>query len=305
MSKYDQASQLRRILQTTASSRNEQSNTSTGSLARVIAITSGADNVGKTSFAINLAFALAAAEQRVLLIDTESEIAKSNFGLRAAPYGIFKLKERGATLADVVLNAPGGIKYIADAADLRRFSSLDALTAEQLILQLSPFDSWANIILLLVGSGLQRYLMNFIAAVDEVILITTPSTAVVADTYTMMKVYQLNQISGNLHLVVNRISKQTEGQQVVEQLHKYICANQITFKVNDLGFIYEDINVKHALTKNTPLQFSYRDTVAANCIGKIATRLLFGECSSRPSGIVRFLNKLYSEPVSRKGRNGN
>jgi len=140
------------------------------------------------------------------------------------------------------------------------------------------------------GAGLNRNVLNFVIAADEVVIITTPEPTAITDAYAMMKAYTNHHGRAPLNLVINRVLDMEEGQVVVDKLIK-LAYRFLGIKVQSLGFVYEDRNVVNAVKNQIPLLLSYPESISSRCIEHIAQRLIYGENKPLPQGIKGFFNK--------------
>jgi len=261
------------------------------SRARVITVTSGKGGVGKTNLTVNLALALANLGQRVLVIDADLGLANVEFLLGLSPrYNLLHLLDDDCRLSDVVTDAPRGIKFMSGGSGIYQLANLSDVQVHKVLNQVILFDKWANIILIDTGAGLHRTVINFVMAADEVIIITTPEPAAIADAYAMMKAYAANRGRAPIRLVVNRVLEMDEGQLAVDKLAK-VSQRFLGIGVASLGFIFEDPNVLKAVKSQVPLMLAHPDTISARCIDHIAQRLLYGKEVSQPTGIKGFFSK--------------
>lgn len=261
------------------------------SRARVITVTSGKGGVGKTNLTVNLALALAALGQKVLVIDADLGLANVEFVLGSSPkYNLLNLLEDGYRLNDIVMDGPRGIKFLSGGSGIYQLANLSDADIQKIISQVVLFDKWANIILIDTGAGLHRSVLNFVMAADEVIIITTPEPTAIADAYAMMKAYAAHHGRAPLRLVVNRVQEMDEGQLVVDKLGK-VSQRFLGVGINSLGFVYEDQSVLKAVKSQMPLMLAHPDAIAARCIDHIAQRLLYGKEVAQPTGIRGFFSK--------------
>ncbi len=259
--------------------------------SRVITVTSGKGGVGKTNFTVNLALALAALEQKVLVIDADLGMANVEVILGcSAPYNILNLLEDGLNIADVVTEGPRGIKFMAGGSGIYQLANLSDANLKHIIAQISLFDNWADFILIDTGAGLSRNVLNFVMAADEVIIITTPEPTAITDAYAMMKAYAGQSGEAPLRLVVNRILDRDEGQLVVDKLMR-VSQRFLDLSINSLGYVYEDRNMVKAVKNQIPLLVSFPDAISSRCIESIAQRMLYGENIQQPRGMRGFFHK--------------
>ena len=102
--------------------------------ARVIAVTSGKGGVGKTNISVGLALAAAASGLRTVLLDGDLGLANIDVLLDLHPKrNLGHLIDGRATLDEVLINAPGGIKVLPGASGLTNVADLGLLQKQRLL----------------------------------------------------------------------------------------------------------------------------------------------------------------------------
>lgn len=259
--------------------------------SRVITVTSGKGGVGKTNFTVNLALALAALDQRVLIIDADLGMANVEVILGcSAQYNILNLLEDGLRITDVVAEGPRGIKFMAGGSGIYHLANLSEAHLKHIVMQISLFDNWADFILIDTGAGLSRNVLNFVMAADEVIIITTPEPTAITDAYAMMKAYKGQNGTAPLRLVVNRILDRDEGQMVVNKLMR-VSQRFLDLSIDSLGYVYEDRKMVKAVKNQVPVILSSPEAISSRSIESIGQRLLYGENVQPSHGIKGFFHK--------------
>jgi flagellar biosynthesis protein FlhG len=289
----DQAERLRQMIgNSSAAAKRPVVKARSDSSTRVIAVTSGKGGVGKTNFTVNLALALAGLSKKVLILDADLGTANVDVVLGySSKSSILNLLEDGITAEEIVTEGPRGIRFISGGSGIYRLANLHGDQLQSLVSKISIFDDWADIILVDTGAGLSQNVLNFVTAADEVIIVATPEPTSITDAYALMKVYAGNQGQAPLKLVVNRVAEAAEGQLVADKLIK-VTLRFLNLTLDNLGFIYEDVNLVKAVKKQVPLLLSFPDTTAARCIEQIASRLVHTEnIVVRTGGIRGFLRR--------------
>lgn len=264
------------------------------SKARVIAVTSGKGGVGKTNFTANLALALASLQKRVLIIDADLGMANVDvvFGCDSK-YSLLNLLEEEIKLEDIISEGPRGIKFMSGGSGIYDLANIDESKLKSIISKIKLCDKLADIILVDTGAGINRSVLNFVLAADEVILITTPEPTAMTDAYAMMKAYVSHQGSAPFKLVINRVMEAGEGQTVVNKLIQ-TALRFLKLRADSLGFVYEDMNLVKAVKKQQPLLLAYPDSISAQCIEKIANQLLNRQVVTKNKGIEGFLSRFFN-----------
>ena len=260
--------------------------------ARVITVTSGKGGVGKTNVTVALAVAFARLGKKVLILDADLGLSNVDVILGAsAPGNLFQVIHNGLDLNDVVADGPLGIKFISGGSGIYDLSNLSDSQIQYFLHQVGQFDNWADIILIDTGAGLNRMVLNFVLAADEVIVVTTPEPTAVADAYAVIKAYAAKGGQSPVRLIVNRVRELAEGEGVLNKLTK-VSQRFLGLSISHLGFIFEDRMVQKSVTSQVPLMVAYPDSEAARCIDRIAHSLLFGEDLPVPRGIRGLFQRL-------------
>ena len=261
---------------------------------RVIAITSGKGGVGKTSLAVNLAVALQLAGQKVLLIDSDIGMANVNLLMGSVTNrSLIDLLNEDVELEDVIEDGVAGVKYISGVAAIEAALSLNRAEQRKLHKKLGRCSDLANIIIIDTGAGLNRNVIEFILASEEVLLITTPEPTALADAYAVIKAYTTYTERCNIKLVVNRIHEEEECEDVDEKINQ-TTKKFLGMSIDCLGYIYEDRAVLEAVHKQEPFIIANPKAPASRCVEELAKSLLSGErMGSVSRGWRAFLDRLF------------
>lgn len=295
----DQASRLRDLLEERA--EEEAQSKKVGELSfglaentRVIAITSGKGGVGKTNLAVNLAVALQLAGKKVMVVDADIGMANVNILMGSATNrSLIELLNDGVQLEDVVEEGVAGVKYISGVAGVEAALNLNRTEQRRLHRKLGRCSDMAEFILIDTGAGLNRNVIEFVLAVEEVLLITTPEPTALADAYAVIKAYSTYTERRNIKLIVNRIRDEETCDEVAEKI------NQTTKKflgltVDCMGYIYEDRAVLEAVRNQEPFVIAKPESPAARCVFELANSLMSGaKMNSVDRGWRAFLDRLF------------
>ena len=289
----DQAEKLREIMRNkTPSSRPEDSLQHKAS--RIISVSSGKGGVGKTNIAINLALAYAKLGKKVIVLDADLGLANVNVVLGVIPrYNLYHLIRQQKKMRDILLDTPYGIQIVSGASGFSKIANLSEEERRGFIEELNELSS-ADVIIIDTSAGVSNNVLTFVAASDDVIIVTTPEPTAITDAYGIVKIIatEIDNLDLGLKLVVNRVKSVTEGRKVAERVIN-IAGQFLNIKLDYLGFVYEDILVQHAVIKQRPFLTLDPKSKASICIDHLVRRLENMDFKEG-SGISKFLKKLFS-----------
>ncbi len=281
----DQASGLRDL----ASRKNYKQ-----SKMRVIAVTSGKGGVGKTSFTVNLALALAEYGQRVIILDGDLGLANVDiaFGLTAR-YTIEHLLSGEKTMEDILLIGPRGIGIIPGGSGVQRLANLDRDKLKNVIANLGRLEKITDLLIIDTGAGLGHTVTNFLQAADDIIMVTTPEPTALTDAYGLLKSLRREAGEVPIHLVINRVRTETDALATFKRLETAV-RKFLDGTLNFMGWVYDDPLVGRSVMQQNPLGISYPDSSAYRCIQWIAGKVsgIYLSPPRQAGGVRGFLSKL-------------
>ena len=152
--------------------------------------------------------------------------------------------------------------------------------------------SSADVIIIDTSAGVSSNVLDFIAAADDVIIVTTPEPTAITDAYGIVKIIatEIDYLSLGLKLIVNRVSSVTQGKKVAQRVVN-IAGQFLNLKIDYLGYVYEDSAVSQAVLKQKPFFILSPKSKAAISVKHIAGRLAKVDYREG-GGLSRFLSKL-------------
>ena len=250
--------------------------------ARIVAVTSGKGGVGKTYFSANVASALAARGERVLVLDADLGLANLDVVLNLYPkitlHDVFTGKAR---LEDAVLAAPGGFSVLLAGSGLVEYSRLTPEVRDKLVEVIDEVAPRFDRIILDTGAGISDVVLYTVSLADEVLIVATPEPTSLTDAYATIKVLATQQRRRPMRLVVNQASQPGEGRVIRGQLQQVIDryvtpatkdAEQ-PLKLDFLGEIPVDPAVRDAVQKRVLLQQTQPGCAASRAVAAIADKL--------------------------------
>lgn len=281
----DQAANLRRLVLESDAKKQKKT--------RTIAITSGKGGVGKTSVAVSLSIALARGGSSVTLLDADLGLANINVILGIIPkYNLYHVIKGQKKLKDIVIEVPEGIKIIAGASGFHQLANLDPKQRNEFIGAVSELDS-DDYMIVDTGAGVSQNVLSFVMAADEIIVVTTPEPTAITDAYGIIKSIAAQSPDKVIKIIVNRVQSVAEGNRVAQRVIN-IAGQFLNIKVENLGFIFDDIYVPKSVRNQKPFVVSYPKSKASGCVAIIADRIGNRTTGAvKGSGLASFFKNLF------------
>ncbi len=268
----DQASRLRALVMdhepAASALREPDGNTS------ITAVTSGKGGVGKTTIAVNLAVLFAELGERVLLVDADLGLANVDVML-----GMEFGRHMGHLLMndfmpeDVSVVGPRGICVISGGSGLRELADASAADRLALLDKLAGYYRTFDRVVIDTSPGIGAEVTDFLAGVDEILLVTTVDPTSLRDTYAALKnMTPLRHNDSSIRLVVNMVTSEAQAAQAVTVL------NEVTNRFLDRRFdhwhsVKSDGLVGRSIRARKPLVCEYRRSASALCLREMAVSL--------------------------------
>ena len=263
--------------------------------SRIIAVTSGKGGVGKTNISTNMAIAYAKMGKNVIVIDADLGLANVNVMMNIIPkFNLYHVMKKQKKMSDIIIDTEYGIKFVAGASGFSKIANMEEAERSDFIKELYTLAE-ADIIIIDTSAGVSKNVLSFVAAADEVVIVTTSEPTAITDAYGIIKIIatEVENYDLNLKMVVNRVNSALEGKKIAERMIQ-IVAQFLNLKVEYLGFIYNDPAVEQAVLKQKPFFISAPKSKAASCLRHIVAKLEKTDYNEY-SGFSGFLQKLFGK----------
>ena len=122
------------------------------------------------------------------------------------------------------------------------------------------------------SAGINRNVLSFVLAADEVILVTTPEPSSVIDAYAMIKtIFQKNR-SAKVRVIVNMSPNPNVGRQTITRICD-VAKQFLNCSIMPLGVIPKDEHVPHSVMRTESFFASHPSAPASRSIYDIARRV--------------------------------
>jgi len=299
----DQAEELRSLMKdkTRTDALPEQQSDSASRQnrkTRIITITSGKGGVGKTNVATNMAIAYGQMGKKVILIDADLGLANVNVMMNLIPqYNLYHVIRKQKKMSEIILDTEYGIKLVAGASGFSKIANMTEDERNSFIGEMYTLSD-ADIIIIDTSAGVSKNVLGFVAAADEVIIVTTPEPTSITDAYGIIKIIatEVDNLNINLKMIVNRVSSAMEGKRVSDRMTQ-IAAQFLNLKVEYLGFIYDDPLVSQSVLRQKPFLVVDPKGKASICLKHIVAKIEKTEFPDA-EGFGRFVRKLFGREWS-------
>ncbi|MDR1256519.1 MAG: MinD/ParA family protein, partial [Spirochaetaceae bacterium] len=241
---------------------------------RILTVASGKGGVGKTNLSVNMALAYARIGKKVIVMDADLGLANVNVMLKMIPkWNLYHVIRKQKTMREIIIETEYGIGIVAGASGFSKIANLTESERTNFIGELNTLAS-ADIIIIDTGAGVSSNVLDFIAAADEAVIITTPEPTAITDAYGIIKIIatEIDNLEIGIKLVVNRVHGAAEAARVADRMVT-ITSQFLNIKLDYLGFVYDDLAVPQAVLRQRPFLVDAPRSKAAQCVQHIVGRL--------------------------------
>lgn len=259
---------------------------------KTLAVVSGKGGVGKSNFSLNLGLSLSKKGHKVLLFDMDIGMGNIDILLgNSAKSTIVDFFDEKETLKEIVMEGPNQLHYIAGGTGLNRLFKLSDELLQRFIRELSSLLDDYDYVIFDMGAGASEETLNFILAVDEIVVVTTPEPTSITDAYAMIKHIHMQNKEIPFLILVNRVSDEKDGIDTFNRIQT-VARRFLDCEVKPLGMIPDDKAVQQAVTKQIPFILN-EQSVASKALLDITNRFetqTFKEIHSQSK--ISFVSKL-------------
>jgi flagellar biosynthesis protein FlhG len=230
-------------------------------------------------------------------MDADLGLANVNVMLNMIPkYNLYHVIKKQKTIREILVETEYGIAIVAGASGFSQIANMSDQERRDFISELDTL-SGADIIIIDTSAGVSSNVLDFIAAADDAIIVTTPEPTAITDAYGIIKIIASEYENSNmgLKLVVNRAKSAADAKKVADRMIN-IAGQFLNLKVDYLGFIYDDQAVAHAVLRQKPFMVTDPKCNASICVQHLVERIDRNRDGIKESGgfgamMRRFFNR--------------
>jgi flagellar biosynthesis protein FlhG len=238
-----------------------------------LCLSSGKGGVGKTSLAVNLAFAMAGLGRRVLLVDGDLGLANVDVLLGLTPTGTIRdILEGGLNPLDALVFVEPGLGVLPASSGVAEMADLDAEAQAQLGRMLERLASDFEVVLVDAAAGLGPSVLWFNAWAHLSLLVVTPDPTSMTDAYALIKVLSLTYHRHLFQIILNQTADDREGRQAFATLSQ-VAARFLKVRLTHLITVPSDPAVRRGIREQTPFVHTMPRSRAGQAMITLAHRL--------------------------------
>jgi len=238
-------------------------------------------------------------------MDADLGLANVNVMLNMIPkYNLYHVIKKQKTIREILVETEYGISIVAGASGFSQIANMGEEDRRDFISELDTLSN-ADIIIIDTSAGVSSNVLDFIAAADDAVIITTPEPTAITDAYGIIKIIatEYDALNMGLKLVVNRAKGAAQAKGVADRMIN-IAGQFLNLKVDYLGFIYDDSSVPQAVLRQKPFMVVDPKCKASICVQHIVDRMDRNK-TGETSGFGAMLRRLFGQPDKNAGAAAN
>ena len=268
---------------------------------RVISVTSGKGGVGKSHVALNVATYAAQQGHRTVLIDGNAGLSSLDVLVGVRPTKHLGHLLEGASLAEVLVEVPGGVWLLPAASGERRLAQLTEVDRRSLNAAWSALAAQFDVVVVDAAPGVQDDVVFFSALAHHVVLVCNGEPTSLADAVVLARVLREHAAVPALNVVVNPARTHRAAAAVFGKLETLLGAS-VGVALKYVGFVPDDQNVRRATSLQRPLVTLAPSSPASRAFVRLAQTLLEVPVTVPHAiglGVERTLEETFSPPPIR------
>lgn len=200
-----------------------------------------------------------------------------------------------------ISNGPLGIDFISAGSSVVGLNNLNHKQIHFIVSAINELNSMYDFIIIDTGAGVSEQVMEFVAASNEIVLVTTPEPTSITDSYSLLKaLYKRPDFDPSkvcIRVISNRAASKEDGSIVFNKINSVVM-QFLNGSLEYLGYVPSDAMVEKAVRQQKILSIYDPTSKAARSFEEIAKRLLDNESAALDE--KRTISHVFSNFFNRK-----
>jgi flagellar biosynthesis protein FlhG len=266
----DQATHLRNL----TSARTQQKLKARGRRPYHITVTSGKGGVGKSTIALNLAYAIAETGKKVLLVDADANLGNLDVMVGVAPtYRLSSVLRHEQDIQDVLIKLHPFLMLLPGDSGEPNYPLVRPGVQQQLIEDLYLLEEPFEYLIIDTAAGLTGEVIGYAVPSDETLVVTSWEPTAIMDAYAMIKILTVNGYTKTVSVVVNGSHKPADADAAAQKLDLAV-RHFLQRGIHYYGAIPFDSNVSQAICDQKIAMEVYPTSALSLSLQEILRRLI-------------------------------
>lgn len=241
---------------------------------KIVSFSSGKGGVGKTMTTINFGLCLRHFGYSVLILDGDFGLSNVDIvlGLQAK-YNISDVLNGNASVAEIAVDGPTGIKVIPSGSGINGLSQLNTVQRKLLTEELHKYAQNFDFLLIDTGAGISENVLHLNSLADRIVVVTSGEPHAMTDAYALIKVMSEYSETSDISLLVNMCNTAEEGLKIYRKMSE-VAARYLQVSFGFLGNVPRDPQLLRLLVGRRGGAAEAIHTVAGQAWKQCATELV-------------------------------
>lgn len=255
---------------------------------RVIAVTGGKGGVGKSNVAVNLAMAMSAQGDKVMIMDADLGLGNLDVLLGLYPQAnLHHVLTGERTLEEIIMQGPGNIKIIPASSGIQKMAELGVQEHAGLIHSFSAIGEELDTLIIDTAAGITDTVISFSRASQEVVVVVCDEPASVTDAYAIIKLLSREYGVFRFRIVANMAQGPQHGREIYNKIVN-VTNRFLDVALDYMGYVPEDEFLRKSVKKQRAVFEAFPRSKSAQAFAMLADKARKWPLPNTASGHLEF-----------------